>query len=134
MPRELDFEQSLRLVSAGLVVEPGLAGHSRFFGTGQTSAGKKIWLSQFGKFAVGFAQDTQVTYDQKILSNTDGKPSTPVYVLTDVGRALSSILPSYEENAGFEYAKKLASVLPEGSVMTWLLLPNGSLQPSPLKF
>ncbi|WFU89481.1 DUF2806 domain-containing protein [Rhizobium sp. CC1099] len=135
MPRELDFEQSLRLVSAGLLVEPGLAGHQRLFASGQSNTGqKKVWIHTFGKFAVGFAQDTKADFDQKILVDNDGKPSTPVYVLTDVGRALSSILPSNEENAGFEYAKKLASVLPQGSVMTWLVLPDGSLRPSPIKF
>jgi hypothetical protein len=129
MNPDLDFNTTLKLVGAGLLVDPGFGGQSRLFGSAATTAGKKLWISPFGSVALAIPQDTAIDYgSNEILSNNDGTPSIPVYILTDVGTALSSILPANEPRVAAEYADKLRGILPEGALQMYASSPDGTLR------
>lgn len=57
----------------------------------------------------------------------NGVPAIPVYVFTDIGIGLSTILPSNQESIGMAYAAQLKSIFPDGSVSVWAILPDGRM-------
>jgi hypothetical protein len=132
LQQPIPLDDMIKLVSAGLVVDPGFSGHSRVFGQATNSANERLWLTHFGKMSVGFNQNIDVRYDTTTIFKSDAGPAMPVYVLTDVGTALSSILSANEENVGFQYARKLSAALPDKALLTWLKMPDGSLAPTSL--
>jgi hypothetical protein len=114
---ELPFNEKLALVSAGLIVDPSI-GHISYFGEVPDTSGAKLWLFLFGNTSVGFKQNATVSYSEKgPVIHRDGKPAIPVYILTDVGLALSSILPANEPQVGLNYASELRKYLPDGELI-----------------
>lgn len=99
---ELPFMDTARLVGAGLIVDPAPNGQLiqtktlldtggdelNFFGLKNRGIGIAAKAALFGVAAVGISRS---------LTLHDGKPAIPVYVLTDEGHAISSILPSDED-------------------------------------
>ncbi|MEK1888539.1 MAG: DUF2806 domain-containing protein, partial [Phyllobacterium sp.] len=130
---ELNFADTLALVSAGLIVEPGLSGHVTEWTEMRDNQGSELWVYGFGKFALGLKKDSPITYgtDAPIEEN-NGKPANPVFLLTDVGRALSTIISQDESKAGFQFLKKLKGYQPTEGVRfyvhdggnNWKLLPT----------
>jgi hypothetical protein len=52
------------------------------------------------------------------IAKQDDKPVLPVYVLTEVGKAIASILPKADLDAFKRVTAKLESVLPHGTTLT----------------
>ncbi|MBX5268561.1 DUF2806 domain-containing protein [Rhizobium sp. NLR17b] len=122
---ELTFQQKLSLISAGLIVDPGIAGHRNTFGTVTVEDGEEHWATSFGDFMISFPTTTPVvSKNNDLISLDQHKPAFKVYVLTDVGRALSSIIPSDDRLVGVQYAKKLISEVPNIPLSFW-----GQVQP-----
>ena len=85
--------------------------------------GAQFWGAAFGSINVCFAKSVSwANHSGEIVQLRDDRPAYGVYILTESGRALSSILPSNEENVGIEYARKLQTILPPNEV--FLLLPS----------
>lgn len=92
---KLEFTDRLRLIHSGLIADPGLTGHIRMFGSFTDQAGQS-YATQFGPFIIGFAKGLSFEngVPESILKNHEGTPAFDVLILTDVGQALASILPS----------------------------------------
>ncbi len=104
---ELNFSERVALVSAGLIVEPGM-GQSISLIEGDGENGVKFWVFPFGEFAVGLEQNVKLSYGTASpIQDAKGIPAIPAYALTDVGRALSSIIAADENQAGLNFVAKL---------------------------
>lgn len=91
MGSEIPFHNLLKLVGSGLVVDPGSTGHLWQAFDGNNGRGEEFWLFPVGEIHIGFKKDTTVEYDDRIIQRND-KPSIPIYILTDAGAALASII------------------------------------------
>ncbi|WP_271896153.1 DUF2806 domain-containing protein [Candidatus Phyllobacterium onerii] len=127
---ELEFKEQVSLVSAGLLVDPGMAGHvTRFNGGRQDNGGAKLWLFPFGTYLVGLEQSVALTYGTAApIKDSEGGPAVPVYLLTDVGKALSTIIPTDENVAGLSFYAKLKDYPPSGHVRLYAKSSNGQWQ------
>ncbi|CAD0211201.1 hypothetical protein AGRHK599_LOCUS1226 [Rhizobium rhizogenes] len=120
---EIEYTDRLRLIEAGLLVDPGIGGQSLTFGEGD-GWGVPFWGTQFGQITVCFAKSVALPVKgNDILKIRDQRPAFGVHILTETGRALSSILPSYEYKIGLEYARKLQTVV--GANEVFLIVPAG---------
>lgn len=117
---ELRFADRAKLVSAGLLVEPGLSGQISQFAEIKDNSGAALWIGNFGVASAGFSQDTSIPSPKagELAPITNGKkgPATPVYVLTEVGFAVSSILQDRQEETFTAYAERLAAFLAPAQV------------------
>ncbi|MCQ1850385.1 DUF2806 domain-containing protein [Neorhizobium galegae] len=116
---KLNVPDELKLVSAGLLAAPSSNGHYAAFNEGRDETGQAIWSAIFGKTLVGIARNFRAPPNSEILAVRDGTPVYGVYVLTDVGEALSSILPNNEDQVGAAYFANVAAVMPRGQVSLW---------------
>lgn len=124
MPK-LTLNQRLQLVSAGLMVDPGFTGHRQFFGQGVYGS-EDAWATSFGSLLVTFPKSAEIPQDKnKLIGRLEEGPTYDVLILTDVGEALSAILPSYEEALGLEYALKLRDAMGPVTVRLWSKVSTG---------
>lgn len=104
---ELSFADGVRLMEAGLLVDPN-PGQIRPFRSVHGNDGKDHWLLNLGEFAVAFLAEA-VNLNEKlprfpmaqcvlILDETHA-PSLRVYVLTEAGFAIAQILPNKRRQA-----------------------------------
>lgn len=95
------FMDRSRLVTAGLILDVGVNGQIRK-GTKVTDEDGGEWdFINFGTTAVGFSPDAKIPshYNKPLslpLIRSEGTVAIPVYILTDVGHAISSILENTE--------------------------------------
>jgi hypothetical protein len=95
LTRELLFEEQARLVGAGLLVDPGFAGQVRLSNSVTDQSGVQLWLFGFDDDGIALSSPVTVTnLEDKFINFGDepGRPVMPVYVLTDTGVAIASIL------------------------------------------
>jgi hypothetical protein len=129
----LDFGDLVRLVSAGLVLDPGLPGHVVEFNQAKTNNGNEVWmLGAYGR-AVSVPSDTKPPpqtgdYTSPLQLN-DKKMATPVYLLTDVGTAIARIFPA--NDAMSAYITKLKEALPDTQVTEYVAMPGGGYKSVP---
>ncbi|MGX1745017.1 MULTISPECIES: DUF2806 domain-containing protein [unclassified Brevundimonas] len=116
-----DYVDLKRLVAAGLMVDPGEGGQIRRSSDVTDGSGHKMNLFSFGGKAVAFDDDQQIEkrniYGSKALNEpltlAEGKPAIPVYLLTDVGHAISSIIGHDEISVVENYLIKLSEDRPD---------------------
>lgn len=104
----LSFIERQALVNADLLVDP-IIGHIRYFTEFQDAGGTDLLYCNFGK--TGIAIEKSVPRDVTSaaeLQFEDGKLALPIFLLTEAGRALASILPSEERSANDHLAQALA--------------------------
>lgn len=106
MPK-LEFDQLLLLISNGLIVDPGATGHWKKFDEGFFN-GEDVWATSFGKILVTYPKSATIRETKSILKEADGRPSFGIYLLSDVGRALSSILSSNETKVTAQFENRLS--------------------------
>lgn len=125
----LDFSDTVKLTEAGLIVEPGL-GQIRNFQEIVDSSGVAIWYGYFGIFGIGFPKNEVVMWTNDVIQQQGSVPAIPVYVLTDVGFAISSILANTESQAFSKLCRKLEEKLQEGShLRKYGQITNGQFAP-----
>jgi len=106
--RELKFHERQALVNAELLVESPL-GHVRFFREMQDAGGRELYICTFGQTAIGFAKDVpENVRNAADIQSHEENPTLPVFILTDAGNALASILTNHEREATDRLAKTLA--------------------------
>lgn len=121
---EFPYQTLLRLVASGLINDPGMGQNKRF--VEGSVGGQPVLMSQFGQLTMTIPKEPALVDDGNTIAANHGFPGFPVYILTDVGFALSSILPSFEEEVGKEFASKLkAGPGREADIAMWRLNQNG---------
>ncbi|QIO73929.1 DUF2806 domain-containing protein [Rhizobium leguminosarum bv. trifolii] len=126
---EINFEDQMRLTESGLLVEPGLGQH-RNFNKVATRGGSKIWLMPFLDLALSIPADTDIPDTHRFNENDaifkDSESlSIPVYVLTEVGLAISSILQDKTLSALEAYCAELGRVLPSTEISKYQRVSDG---------
>lgn len=120
---ELEYSDRLRLIEAGLMVDPGMGGQALMFSEGE-GWGIPFWGTTFGDISVCFAKSVAwPSTGNDILNISENTPAFGVHILTETGLALSSILPSHEYYAGLNYARKLQTVV--GADEVFLIVSTG---------
>jgi hypothetical protein len=114
----LPYPTIASLTTAGLILEAGL-GQTYGLEEFESSDTGKIWgfHTEWGLIALPINVTSRERYQEAgCLQLENGKPRVPVYVLTDVGVAIASILPDNQSEA-FE---KYAHILEKGAVAEWV--------------
>ncbi len=122
----LPFLAAASLTTSGLMLEAGL-GQGLGLQEVDTPDVGKIWgfATDWGMIGLPLAVRPKVEYEESACLRIEStKPKIPVYVLTDVGTAIASILPDNQANAFERYA----SILETGVVADWVrrYKPNGA--------
>lgn len=120
----LDFRESSALAAAELIVEPGI-GHIRYCSEVSDQKGVPSWFFPFGAHAVSIVKSEKLPPKDKakeVLSHTNNQPSMPVYVLTNVGKAIASILPDRSADVIKATAEKLSVAAPEHEIRRYVLM------------
>ncbi len=130
------FDSLIALSSAGLIVEPGFPGHMFTFGEGRFVGQPESWITKMGQLLVCFPKTTPIPVVASDILARGGEgptenpsPSFGAYILTDIGIALSSILPSNETEVGIQYARKLRSLLGDKGVFTMAEIGSSKFMP-----
>jgi hypothetical protein len=117
----LPFYVLKQFVSAGLIVDPGGIGHVAMFAEVRSEDGKALWVYDFGN---GRSVSVPMATQLAIMAGPDfagpvqlhkAVAAVPVYLLTEVGEAISSIFPP--NDAPERYVKRLREALPDVEVV-----------------
>lgn len=122
---ELQFLDAAKLVSAGLLVEPGL-GQIRRCDEVTDSQDTKLWLWGFDVFAIGVTVTASVSSMDNVLGEENGKPTILTYVLTDVGLSISSILPNDPRRLIDQLAVKISEAMPTSQIRKYEYNPQNA--------
>ncbi|GAA0614758.1 hypothetical protein GCM10008943_32360 [Paenochrobactrum glaciei] len=107
---ELSFDEMLILTQSGLVVDPGL-GHHREFLELTMGDGSKLWGLPFGERGLSIPTNiNEYKLDDSVLINIGGKPVVPILVLTELAKALCSIIDSKNYDIAKLYFDKLLPI------------------------
>ncbi|MCO6409435.1 DUF2806 domain-containing protein [Hoeflea alexandrii] len=106
---ELGFSVETSLTTAGLIIEPGF-GQLRQFGSTTDNNGKELWFCGFDEMAVAIPATVELPRaldldSSHAITRSEDHPAIPCYVLTDVGKAIASILPLDEADVAASLAK-----------------------------
>lgn len=99
---DIAFDERKRLITAGLLLDPGFAGQLRKSAEITIGMDEKLSAFAFDDQMVAFPKPT--TYPnagdaRSALMDNEGSPALRIWVLTDEAHAISSILPSAEDGA-----------------------------------
>lgn len=98
---EIPFIDQKRLVAADLIFDPGL-GQARIGSNTEDKAGTSLRIVPFGKYNFAVVADETLALgasEASVVNDHEGKPAVAVWILTDAGHAVSSILPDNELGA-----------------------------------
>ena len=113
----------MRLVAAGLLIDPGVTGHVAEFREVQSSAGKELWtLSLPNGRSVSIPKGTKL--EAMALPDFTGPvqlngelAAMPAYLMTEVGGAIATIFPATD--AAERYVKELRKALPDVEIVEY---------------
>lgn len=113
---DIGFNDIGRLVVAGLIRDPGLTGHGLRFSP-QEPNGETVWTLKGGDLLMCIHADLPKLVGIAGIPLHDKKnPAVSVYIMTEAGEALSSILPYSQESAFERLAAILATKLAPATV------------------
>ena len=129
----LAFHEKISLISAGLIADPGIAGHLSVFTEAFLSTGEPFWYLSGDSIGIGIMKSNSISFGNgnSPLTNHDGRPAVPVYILTDVGRALCSILPYNEREVFRSLGIRLKVAVSGGEILYFRQGENGHLEGLP---
>lgn len=111
---ELSFDEKARLVSSGLILDPGLVGQILIYKELKDNSGRKWLIASGGIYSIGVPSEVDIPSnkgnDVPIFKSGD-EVGTEIYVLTDVGEQISSILDDHQDRVVAELLDRLASYL-----------------------
>ncbi|NTH13563.1 DUF2806 domain-containing protein [Agrobacterium rhizogenes] len=125
---ELAFGETARLVAAELLVEPGM-GQIRIGSEITDNQGKNFWFWAFGAIAVALSKTENIPPSDPanlVLTSEQGKPAIPVYVLTEVGRAITAILSDRTFKTVQGLAIRLTEIAPQSEVRQYMQVAENS--------
>jgi hypothetical protein len=129
---ELTFADRAALVSADLLIEPGIFGQRLKFESTADSQGKRLWLAPLGTSAVVLPQEAKANgrdENNPPITISKDEASIPVYVLTDVGLKLSSIIPHNQKDVIDKYLDLLSKYVAPHPVDEYQSVGSGEWQP-----
>lgn len=115
---DLPFVEYMALTSAGLLAEQG-PGQLRTFELIEVDENHSLWCLLGNRFGLAYDKNKtspRFTFSGPIRTDTE-RPSTPVYVLTDVGFAISRIIDNNEENVVDRLIESLSPYFPDGGLI-----------------
>jgi hypothetical protein len=125
---ELSHSDQLALVSAGLIAEPGPTGHSSHCTEAELENGEKVWVFGTGPFAFGFSKTSSVTYSADgPLTDNNGQPGIPAYILTEVGKALAGIFAVDHTTVFTRLLAYIRTSIPDDDLLCFHLQADGSV-------
>ena len=119
---DLSFSKTAALVAAGLIVDPSNFGHVRKAGkiAADANGSHPQWVFHLDEFALVLPVDPAPKLDppypaksSALIGGEDNDPSIPIYLLTEVGYAISKILPDHQRTAFRNLADKLKAHSPD---------------------
>lgn len=124
---KLSYKDVVRLVSADLIVDPGMLGQILNSIELTDSAGINQWFWALGSMAVGITKSMRPpTETEFVITTNDGAPALPVYILTDVGLAISSILPDRTSECFHSMTAKLAAAANRSTLRKYIHVAEGN--------
>jgi hypothetical protein len=121
----LSFHELSRLIMAGLILDPGIAGHITKFAPQENARGQELWVLMSEKDAVSIPRQTTFPlFDPSSLlpiTLNEECPAVPVYLMTDSGVAIASIFPQHTHEAFSRYVTMLRSTLPEIEIIEYAM-------------
>lgn len=125
---DLPFNSRTSLTEADLLVDPGLTGQILNPSDAEIWS-KKVWVFRFEDYCIAIPQNAQ-RKESDVVSWEDNIPKIPVYVLTDVGRAVASILPRNEAQTLVRLAKRVSEGFDEGTeILAFNIREGGRIIP-----
>lgn len=122
--KKMSFPDTVSLVSAGLLVEPGVSGQHTVFSTFSKADGKELLIGGGENLLFAFSRDSLSSEaPREYIAKNEGQMGVPVLVLTDAGRAIATILPDSSESIVRQFASVLAQYIEGQKLM--LLRPDG---------
>lgn len=122
---EISYIEAARLSNADLIFEPGL-GQIRASTELTDNGGVKLWMWGFGSVGVAAIQTGAIPNVDSVMKNIDGKAALPVFVLTDMGLAISSILVNDIGPLINQLAAKISEVMPTSEVRKYVRIEQTS--------
>lgn len=109
---EIKTIEKIKLVSAGLIAEPGLTGHNLRFREVRLGV-EEMWCLSDSNGGFGFPKNTTIPsypnqFEAPLVTQDNGVPAVPIYILTDVGVAISTILPDTSSDVLRRYCETLS--------------------------
>ena len=126
LEKKLSFEELSRLVMAGLVLDPGLTGHVLQFSSGSNASGE-LWTLLDSEQGVSIPKSISIAPGDGVgplVTSQENRPAIPVYILTDAGKAISTIIPRPKPSAFSKYIAMLRSAFPAAEVIEYRRLPG----------
>lgn len=117
---ELDFETANLLVESGLLTDPGLGQVRQYLS--RTVADREIHLIGVGEWVVGVDAEFQPSgFNDPLFTKDDRSLGLKVYVLTNVGVALASIIPNQIAATHDELVREIRRRIPDKSHLFCLI-------------
>lgn len=117
--RALDFAETTALVDAGLLVDPGYSGQVMRGDNVTSSLGGTYEYIRFEDYALGFIGPMAIRdgpHNQYLRFDPPGRPVVLVYVLTEAGRSIASILPNHEKEAAAALVNGIFETMTAGAI------------------
>ena len=96
---KLSFQQIAMFTTAGLLIDPGIAGQIQQSQQITNNRAEEIHFVSWQRHALSIPRDAPTPNVDNIIKVNEIRPVLPVYVLTDVGLAVASILADQQDAA-----------------------------------
>lgn len=128
----LDAPESWKLVSAGLMVDPGAIGQVAYFGSIADGQGNELWSLTLSNRLIAFRKGARIAEtaqpDTAVIVGGAPSPMVPIYVLTAEGEAIASILDNKEVSVFNEFAARLVEAIGPDEAYEYSLTEGGQWQ------
>lgn len=124
---DIAFDERKRLITAGLLLDPGFGGQLRKSVEITDTLGEKLSTFVVGDHMIAFHKPTAYPNSgnkRSALTDHEGSPALNVWVLTDEAHAISSILPSEEAHAVARLMQIIADEVSPAGVLEFTRLSD----------
>lgn len=128
---DISFDERKRLITAGLLLDPGLTGQVQIGSVVTDASGVELSAIGFEHYLVAFPNTATYSSSRKeksALVDHEGLPSVRVWVLTDEAHAISSILPDLEAQAFARLVQIVAEEVRPAETREYKRLTDGNFQ------
>lgn len=128
----LPFGEITKLVTSGLVLDPGITGHIKHYKEVSSNSGAKIWVLYGPDVAVSIPVDSRIpnfmgdSSDKSAVMMVEKSPVMPVYLFTDAGISISSMFSAKRKPNFARYVEEVRKALPEVNVVEYIRGPDGN--------
>lgn len=120
------YPEIAALTTAGLILDPNMGGQRVNFGKIVGKNGNRVWFLHFNEFAISIPEDSNIDSLAREgnpplieMGRNDDEIAVRVYVLTDEGMAIASILKDNEQRTLNEYASSISLYLEDKAIIVY---------------